>query len=210
MDFFFLVLEESLGSDNKFVKLNKLVDFEKFRKTLKGIYTQDMTRQGRPAYDCIMMFKLLLLVQWYSLSDRELAFSLRLRIGFMYFTGYTPTSNLPDYSTINKFRNVLIEKRKYNKLFKELNKQLESLGLSINNAKGAIIDATLVESAGRPDKYMSNPVEDRKEDKNTKPIFHMVKILMQDGSKKVRKVTMVIKLLLVVSMITYLSKLFIW
>lgn len=161
MDFFFLGLEESLGSDNKFVKLNKLVDFEKFRKTLKGIYTQDMTRQGRPAYDCIMMFKLLLLGQWYSLSDRELASSLRLRIDFMYFTGFTPTSNLPDYSTINKFRNLLIEKSKYKKLFKELNKQLELLGLSINNAKGAIIDATLVESAGRPDKYMDNPVEDK-------------------------------------------------
>ncbi|KFJ66640.1 hypothetical protein [Francisella tularensis] len=56
--YFLLGLEESLGSDNKFVKLNKLVNFEKFRKTLKGIYTQDMTRQGRPAYDCIMMFKL--------------------------------------------------------------------------------------------------------------------------------------------------------
>jgi len=169
MDFFFLGLEDSLGSDNKFVKLNRLVDFEKFRKTLKGIYTQDMTRQGRPAFDCIMMFKLLLLGQWYSLSDRELASSLRLRIDFMYFTGFTPTSNLPDYSTINKFRNLLIDKRKYKKLFKELNKQLEALGLSINNAKGAIIDATLVESAGRPDKYMDNPVEDRKEDEASNP-----------------------------------------
>ena len=119
MDFFFLGLEDSLGSDNKFVKLNKLVDFEKFRKTFKGIYTQDMTGQGRPAFDCIMMFKILLLGQWYSLSDRELASSLRLRIDFMYFTGFTPTSNLPDYSTINKFRNLLIEKRKYKKLFKE-------------------------------------------------------------------------------------------
>ncbi|KFJ66628.1 IS5 family transposase [Francisella tularensis] len=169
MDFFFLGLEESLGSDNKFVKLNKLVNFEKFRKTLKGIYTQDMTRQGRPAYDCIMMFKLLLLGQWYSLSDRELASSLRLRIDFMYFTGFTPTSNLPDYSTVNKFRNLLIEKKKYKRLLKEFNKQLEALGLSINNAKGAIIDATLVESAGRPNKHIDNPVEDRKEDKTSIP-----------------------------------------
>lgn len=63
MNFFFLGLEESLGSDNKFVKLNKLVNFEKFRKTLKGIHTQDITRQGRPSYDSIMMFKLLLLGQ---------------------------------------------------------------------------------------------------------------------------------------------------
>jgi IS5 family transposase len=167
MDFFFLGLEESLGIDNKFVKLNKLVDFEKFRKSLKGIYTQDMTRQGRPAYDCVMMFKLLLLGQWYNLSDRELASSLRLRIDFMYFTGFTPTSKLPDYSTINKYRNLLIEKKKLKKLFKELNSQLESLGLSINTAKGAIIDATLIESAGRPDKFVDNPVEDRYENESS-------------------------------------------
>ena len=57
--FFFLGLEESLGNDNKFVKLNKLVDFNKFRKILKGIYTQDITRHGRPAFDCIIMFKLI-------------------------------------------------------------------------------------------------------------------------------------------------------
>jgi len=169
MDFFFLGLEESLGNDNKFVKLNKLVDFENFRKSLKGIYSQDMTRQGRPAYDCIMMFKLLLLGQWYSLSDRELASSLRLRIDFMYFTGLTPTSKLPDYSTINKYRNLLIEKKRLKKLFKELNSQLESLGLSINTTKGAIIDATLVESAGRPNKYVDSPVKDRCEDKSLIP-----------------------------------------
>ncbi|KFJ69638.1 hypothetical protein [Francisella tularensis] len=35
MDFFFLGLEESLGSDNKFVKLNKLVNFESLGKHLK-------------------------------------------------------------------------------------------------------------------------------------------------------------------------------
>ncbi len=67
-----------------------------------------------------MMFKLLLLGQWYSSSDRELASRLRLIIDFMYFIGFTPTSNLPDYITINKFRNLLIEKYKYKKVFKEL------------------------------------------------------------------------------------------
>lgn len=80
----------------------------------------------------------------------------------MYFIGFTPTSNLPDYSTINKFRNLLIEKKKYKRLLKEFNKQLEALGLSINNAK-------LVESVGRPNKHIDNPVEDRKEDKTSIP-----------------------------------------
>lgn len=182
MDFFFLGIEELLGSDNKFVKLNKLINFEKFRKILKGIHTQDRSNQGRPSYDSVMMFKLfLLLCQSYSLSDRELASSLRLRLDFMYFTGFTPTDNLPDYSTINKFRNLLIEKRKLKKLFKLLNRQLEDLGLSINNAKGAIIDATLIESAGKPNKHIDNIPNDRKNLILKLQIYLIVKILMLDG-----------------------------
>ncbi|WP_224732675.1 IS5 family transposase [Francisella sp. SYW-9] len=76
---------------------------------------------------------------------------------------------MPDYSTINKYRNLLIKKKKLKKLFKELNSQLESLGLSINTAKGAIIDATLIESAGRADKFVDNPVEDRYENESSNP-----------------------------------------
>ena len=110
MDFFFLGIEESLGLENKFVKLNKLLDFNKFRELLKGIHLQDSSNKGRPSYDSLMMFKLLLLGQWHSLSDRELANSLSFRLDFLYFTGFVPTAKLPDYSTINKFRNLLIEK----------------------------------------------------------------------------------------------------
>jgi len=44
-----------------------------------------------------------------------------------------------------------------------LNLQLENLGLSINNAKGAIIDATLIESAGCLNKYIDNIPNDRDE-----------------------------------------------
>jgi len=36
------------------------------------------------------------------------------------------------------------------KLFKVINAQLENLGLSIHSSKGAVIDATIVESAARP------------------------------------------------------------
>ncbi|AJC48530.1 hypothetical protein SD28_02120 [Allofrancisella guangzhouensis] len=54
MDIFFLGIEESLGRNNKFVKLNKLLDFSKFNKVLKGVYTQDITNQDRPSYDSLM------------------------------------------------------------------------------------------------------------------------------------------------------------
>jgi len=63
MNFFFLGIEKALCSDNKFVKLNKLINFAKFRDTLKGIHTQDTSSQGRSSYDSVMMFKLLLFEQ---------------------------------------------------------------------------------------------------------------------------------------------------
>ena len=62
--------------------------------------------------------------------------------------------SLPDYSPMNKFRNLLIQKRRLKKIFKLLNLQLEELGLSINNAKSAIVDPTLIESLGRLNKYL--------------------------------------------------------
>ena len=46
MDFFFLRIEESLGLENKFVKLNKLLNFNKFRKLLKSIHLQDSSNKG--------------------------------------------------------------------------------------------------------------------------------------------------------------------
>ena len=162
MDFFFLGVEESLGKENKFVKLKKLLDFSSFGKILKGIYVQDTSKQGRPSYDSTTMFKVLLLGQWHNLSDRELAQALRLRLDFMYYTGFSATDSLPDYSTINKFRNLLNQKQKLKKLLQELNRQLEKLGISINNAKGAIIDATLVESAARANKCIE-VTKDRQE-----------------------------------------------
>ena len=109
------------------------------------------------------MFKILLLGQWYNLSDRKLASCIKLRLDLMYFINLAPTDNLPDYTTINKFRNLLIRKNKLKKLFQELNKQLELLGLKINSAKGAIINATLVESAARPNKHIDNIPNDRNE-----------------------------------------------
>ena len=82
-----------------------------------------MTRQGRPAYDCIMIVQL---GQYYSLSDKKLASSLKAQNRFYVLYRFTPICNLPDYeySTINKYRNLLIEKKKLKKIFKSLFRSL--------------------------------------------------------------------------------------
>ena len=96
------------------------------------------------------MFKAILLGQWYSLSDPGLEEALNLRLDFMMFTGFELLEDCPDDTTLCKFRNKLINRKLFKKLFKEINKQLENLGLKIKNAPGAVLDATVIESAARP------------------------------------------------------------
>lgn len=48
------------------------------------------------------MFKAILLGQWHSLSD--------VRIDFIIFTGFELNDDVPDSTTLCKFRNILIHK----------------------------------------------------------------------------------------------------
>ena len=117
----------------------------------KGLYKKDIEDKGgeRP-YDPVKMFKAILLGQWYSLSDPSLEEALSLRLDFMMFTGFELLEDCPDETTLCRFRNRLIDKNLLKNLFKEINSQLESLGLKIRNAPGAVLDATIIESAARP------------------------------------------------------------
>ena len=62
------------------------------------------------------MFKAVLLGQWYSLSDPELEEALTVRLDFMMFTDLE--SNVPDETTLCRFRNLLIKKVVYNSFCK--------------------------------------------------------------------------------------------
>ena len=169
--FFSFSALDRLSKDNLLVKMNKLLDWKKIEKRLKGFYKLEIQDKGgeRP-YDPLKMFKAILLGQWYSLSDPALEESLRVRLDFMLFTGFELLDgDVPDETTICRFRNRLIDKRLDKKLFKEINSQLETLGLKVKNSSGSILDATLIESASRP-KRVIEVQEDRKEEIDRKPV----------------------------------------
>ena len=113
------------------------------------------------------MFKLLLLQRWYGLSDPGLEEALNDRISFIRFSGFSLASSLPDYSTICRFRNSLLELGLYEKLFEEILRQLEGRGLLVQ--EGAIVDATVIESSRRPRKVVEIIPEDRKEEETVTP-----------------------------------------
>ena len=148
-------------------KIDQFIDWKNIEKLLKKKYKKTFSADGRPAYPPLSMFKLLLLQKWYGLSDPGLEEALNDRISFLRFSGFSISSSLPDYSTICRFRNTILELGLYEKLFEEIMKQLESKGLLVR--EGAIVDATIIESSRRPRKVMEIMPEDRKEEKTETP-----------------------------------------
>lgn len=106
---------------------------------------------GRPPFPPIVMFRALLLAQWYDLSDRDLEEALCDRLSFRRFAGLGIEQPTPDHTTLCRFRERLNEAGLTVKLLALVNAQIEAKGLVLK--RGTLIDATVVETAAaRPDK----------------------------------------------------------
>jgi len=167
MGFADYLIEQRKHSNAFLDKMDQFIDWNHIGKLLKKKYKKTMSADGRPAYPPLPMFKLLLLQRWYGLSDPGLEEALNDRISFIRFSGFSLASSLPDYSTICRFRNSLLELGLYGKLFEEILRQLEGRGLLVQ--EGAIVDATVIESSRRPRKAVEIIPEDRKEKETVAP-----------------------------------------
>ena len=128
---------------------------------------------GPNGYTPINLLKALILQAWHSLSDEGLEEALRVRLDFMVITGL---EKVPDHTTLCRFRNLLMSQNLWETLLSLVNNQLEKKGLKVKQSQGAIIDATLIESAARPRKEMKGIVIDREETGNQYIIEDQVKL----------------------------------
>ena len=127
-------------------RLSALVRWYRFEKLLGRLREEG---PGRPGYRPLAMFKALLLQSLYGLSDPELEEALGDRLSFRRFVGLGLEDEVPDHTTICRFRNRLIEAGLLERLFAELDKQLEAAGVILK--RGTMLDATLIETgAARP------------------------------------------------------------
>lgn len=69
-----------------------MVDFEVFRA--------ELGRGGRPPYDAVLMFRILVLQALYTLSDDQAEYQLRDRLSFVRFVGLALHQPVPDAKTI--------------------------------------------------------------------------------------------------------------
>ena len=83
----------------------------------------------------------------HSLSDPELEHSLITRIDFNLFCRFDELS-IPDYSTLCRYRNWLAQDNTLSELLELINHQLTEKGLKVEKASAAVIDATIIQTAG--------------------------------------------------------------
>jgi transposase, IS5 family len=141
------LLGERLGQNSRLERLDTVVDWSLFANILEEALNRKKT--GRPAYPALAMLKALLLQQWYGLSDPGLEEALLDRLSFRKFCGFDLSDPTPDETTLCRFRGLLSETGLGERLFQELNRQLEQQGLMVKS--GTLVDATLVQAqAAKP------------------------------------------------------------
>ena len=138
------VVSETLGQNQRLERIDDAVDWERLGQVVAGVHA---AARGRASYPPLLMVKVLLLQQWYSLSDPQLEEALGDRLSFRRFVGLGLQDATPDHSTISRFRHALEVDGLSAPLFTELAAQLDAQGLVLK--QGTLLDATLVASQVR-------------------------------------------------------------
>jgi IS5 family transposase len=142
-------LPKGAGSNASLERLSELVKWYRFEKLLA--YLRDDKGVGRPGYPVLVLFRALLLQSLYGLSDRELEEALGDRLSFKHFVGLSLADAVPDHTVLTRFRNQLVAQGLLDKLFSEMDRQLENAGLILK--RGTMLDATLLPTtSARPPK----------------------------------------------------------
>ena len=131
---------EALG--DPLTGISDRIDFEGIGPILSDLYENDKEKGGRPNYDPVLMVKILLLQQWYNLSDPQIKREIRERISFINFLGYP--EKLPDRNNIWYFRERLWKTGKDRLVFNEIKKQIMAKRIRIK--KDTMHDASFIES----------------------------------------------------------------
>src|SRR3989344_997104 len=125
---------EKLG--DRLEQISDIIDWERFRKFIN----KEKSNVGRHPYDPILMLKMLVIQSWYGISDEELEYQVADRIYFQKFLGFP--NEIPDYSTVWRFREELAEDNELDIIWEELQRQMEEKG--IKTSKGVMQDAAFV------------------------------------------------------------------
>jgi IS5 family transposase len=136
-------LRELSAKGDDLERIAALVNFEQFRPELaQAVPRGDGSKGGRPAFDHVLMFKILLLQAMHGLSDERCEYLIKDRLSFMRFLGLGLADPVPDANTIWTFREALKRAGAVERLFALFDTTLRAAGYLAMG--GQIVDATIV------------------------------------------------------------------
>lgn len=127
-------------------RISGLIDWEGIAGVLAPVEPKAAGR-GEAGWPSLVLFRALLLQRWYDLSDEALEAALFDRLSFLRFCGLSLDDDVPDHSTIWRFRERLARAGLIEPVFAELQRQLEGHGVLVK--RGTLIDATIMQAAAR-------------------------------------------------------------
>jgi len=130
-------------SDALLEKLADAVDWKRLAEISQGVFKD--TKRGRPTIPVEFSLKCLFLQYLYNLSDPALEDALIDRLSFQRFLGISFDRDIPDFSTIWRFRERLTNTGLYDRLFEAVVADLDAEGMVLR--RGTLVDATIVHAA---------------------------------------------------------------
>lgn len=133
----------------------KIINWEEFRPALEAVFCKENKKAGgRPRYDVVLLFKILVLQRLYNISDDQTEYQINDRISFARFLGISMSEKVPDAKTIWLFRDTLTKAEVIEKLFQIFGEKLEKQGIITHS--GTIVDATFVEAPRQRNHHEEN------------------------------------------------------
>jgi IS5 family transposase len=125
-------------------KVSGTINWEIFRPLLdEAFYHEPKGPGGRPPIDRVVMFKIVMLQQWYHIADDMTEYVINDRLSFQRFLGLTLEDKVPDAKTIWAFKENLKKTSVDLELFDLFTGLMEQKGIITRN--GSIVDASFVD-----------------------------------------------------------------
>lgn len=125
-------------------KLNRYINWEDFRSIIDQAFREtEPSHEGRPPFDRVMMFKVLVLQKMYNLSDDKIEYKILYRFSFSRFLGIALCDAVPDAKTIWHFREQLKDHAIFDRLFEFLREKIEKVHFKMND--DSIVNSRIIE-----------------------------------------------------------------
>lgn len=148
MGFFDGHVERRTAKNGFFKQVDAFIDWAPIEKELKKVYKKGLKERGTKAYGPLLLFKMQLVSVWYGLSDVQVEEMANENLSVMRFLGLSLEDDVPDHSTLSRFRSELTSKKAYDRILRKVNAQLSSHRLIVKG--GAKVDASLTQSPFSP------------------------------------------------------------